>query len=167
MMRSTFLAAALTLAAAAVHAQNIEALEAQLYKARDAAPLAIRSFMMVTRPATRFGDYEARGNADVKRGETMNFYAEPRNLTEPKSAAGLYEPSMEVDIEVRPEKGEPMKQPNFKSMKLPARSRAEDFFVNMSVSLGQAPPGKYTLTFTFRDLNSKKSASVSQEVNLK
>ena len=167
MVRSTFLAVALSLAAAAVHAQNIEALEAQLDKARDAAPMTIKSFTMVTRPATHFGDYEARANADVKRGETILFYAEPRNLVQVKSAAGLYEPAMEIDIEVKPEKGEAMKQPNFKSLKQPARSRAQDFFVNMSVSLGQAPPGKYTLRFTFRDLNSKKSASVSQEVNLK
>ncbi len=129
--------------------------------------MTIKAFMLVARPAKHFGDYEARGNADIKRGETILFYAEPRNLVQVKNAAGIYEPAIEIDIEVKPEKGEAMKQPNFKSMKIPARSRAQDFFVNMSVSLGQAPPGKYNLKFTFRDLNSKKSASVSQDVNLK
>ena len=166
-MRSTFLAAALTLAAASAHAQNIEALEAQLDKARDAAPMAIKAFMVVARPAKHFGDYEARGNADFKRGEKIHFYAEPKNLVQAKSAAGLYEPAMEIDIEVKPEKGETMKQPNFMSMKIPSRSRVQDLFVNMSVSLGQAPAGKYNLKFTFRDLNSKKSATVSQDVNFK
>jgi hypothetical protein len=42
-----------------------------------------------------------------RRGEKILFYAEPKNLVQAKSAAGLYEPAMEIDIEVKPEKGEP------------------------------------------------------------
>jgi hypothetical protein len=123
--------------------------------------------MLVARPARHFGDYEARGNTDFKRGEKILFYAEPKNLVQVKSAAGIYEPSAEIDIEVKPENGEGQKQANFLSLKIPSRSRVNDLFVNMSISLGTAPPGKYTLKFTFRDLNSKKSATVSQDVNLK
>ena len=50
-MRSTLLAAALSFAAIAVQAQSIEALEAQLDKARDTAPMTIKAFMLLSRPA--------------------------------------------------------------------------------------------------------------------
>lgn len=166
-MRATILAATLALAAPAAIAQNAEALEAQLDKARDAAPMVIKPFLAVERPAKHFGDYAARASREYRRGEKIHLYAEPKNLVQTKNATGVYEPALEIDIEVRPEKGEVMKQPNFMSMRIPSRSRIHDLFVNMSVSLGQAPPGKYTLKFTFRDLNSKKAATVDQELLLK
>jgi hypothetical protein len=77
---------------------------------------------------------------------------------------GRYEPAIEVDIEVLPEKGEAIKQPKFMSMRIPSRSRIQDLYLNMDVSLGQAPAGKYTIRFVIRDLNSNKSATVAQDV---
>ncbi len=50
---------------------------------------------------------------------------------------------------------------------IPSRSRVQDLYLNMEVSLGQAPPGKYNIKFTVRDLNSKKSVSATQEVTFK
>lgn len=167
MRNAAVLCAGLALAAPAAIAQNVEALEAQLDKARDSAPMVIRSFMAVAKPARYFGDYEARGNATYSRGEKIHFYAEPKNLVMPKNAAGIYEPALEVDIEVRPEKGEVVRQPKFLSMKIPTRSRIQDLYLNMTISLGEAPPGKYTLKFTVRDLNSKKTSAVEQQVTMK
>lgn len=162
-----FVAAALVLAAPAAAAQDIEALERSLDKARDAAPMVVKPFMAVARPAKYFGDYEARPNTTYNRGEKIHFYAEPKNLVMTKNAQGMYEPALEVDIEVKPQKGEVAKQPKFLSMRIPSRSRIQDLYLNMTVSLGEAPAGKYNLKFTVRDLNSKKSANVEQEVTLK
>lgn len=159
--------AAFAFAASSVGAQDIEALEKQLEKARDAAPMVVKSFMTVTRPAKYFGDYEQRPSNTFNRGEKLHFYAEPKNLTMPKNAKGEYETALEVDIEVKPEKGTPAKQPKFLSMKIPSRSRVQDLYLNMTVSLGEAPAGKYNLRFTVRDVNSKKSADISQDIVLK
>jgi hypothetical protein len=148
-------------------AQDVEGLERQLEKAREAAPMVLKPFLAVVRPAKYFGDYEQRPNTVYSRGEPLHFYAEPKNLTAAKNAAGLYEPALEVDIEVRPEKGQAVKQPRFLSMKIPSRSRIQDLYLNMTVSLGEAPAGKYKLVFTVRDLNSKKSATGEQNVTLK
>lgn len=171
MRLATFLgaaaAAACVLAAPAVHAQDVEALERQLDKAREAAPMVVKPFLAVTRPAKYFGDYEQRPNLTYNRGEKLHFYAEPKNLVMTKNAKGEFEPALEVDIEVRPEKGQPAKQPRFLSMRIPSRSRIQDLYLNMTVSLGEAPAGKYNLKFTVRDLNSKKTAAVEQEVTLK
>lgn len=160
-------AAASALAATTVLAQDIEALERQLDKAREAAPMVVKPFMAVARPAKYFGDYEQRPSLTYGRGEKLHFYAEPKNLVMSKNAQGLYEPALEVDIEVNPEKGQAVKQPRFLSMKIPSKSRIQDLYLNMTVSLGEAPPGKYNLKFTVRDLNSKKSAAVTQDVTLR
>ena len=167
MLRKILCAAAFVLAAPASMAQDVDALEAQLDKARDAAPMTIRNFMLVARPAKYFGDFEPRKGNAYARGEELHFYGEPRNLVMKKNAAGLFEPALEVDIEVAPEKGEPHRQPKFMAVKIPARSRIQDIYLNMAVSLGQTPPGRYKVTFVVRDVNSKKSASVSQAVTFK
>jgi hypothetical protein len=161
------IAAALVLAAPIAAAQDIDALERQLEKARDAAPMVIKPFMAVSRPARHFGDYEARPNAEFKRGEQLLFYGEPKNLVMPRKATGVIEPAFEVDLEVKPEKGDVLKQPNFMSMRLPSKSRIQDIYLNISLSLGEAPPGRYNIKFIVRDLNSKKSASASQDVVIK
>src|SRR5690349_19324283 len=90
---------AIALAASSVGAQDVEALEKQLEKARDAAPMVVKSFMAVARPAKYFGDYEQRPGNTYARGEKLHFYAEPRNLTMPRNAKGEYEAALEVDIE--------------------------------------------------------------------
>ena len=167
MLRKLLCAAVFVLAAPPALAQDVDALEAQLDKAREAAPMTIRNFMLVSRPAKYYGDFEARKGNAYSRGEELHFYAEPRNLVMKKNAAGLFEPALDVDIEVAPEKGEPHKQPKFMSVKIPARSRIQDLYLNMTVSLGQAPPGKYNIKFVVRDVNSKKSASVAQAVTFK
>ena len=159
--------AAIALASVAVGAQDVEALERQLEKAREAAPMQVKAFMPVSRPPKYFGDYEQRPNNTYNRGEKMHFYAEPRNLAMPKNAKGEYEAALEVDIEVKPEKGTVQKVPKFLSMKIPSKSRIQDLYLNMTIDLGQAPAGKYNLKFTVRDLNSKKSADISQDVVLK
>ena len=165
-MRNALFAAALALAAPAALAQDVEALERQLDKARDAAPMTIRNFMLVKRPAKHFGDFEAREGNTVGGSEQFHFYAEPRNLVM-KQAAGVYEAALEVDIEVSAEKGREQKQPRFMSVKIPSRSRIQDLYLNLSVSLGGAPAGKYNIKFVVRDLNSKKSATVQQQLVVK
>lgn len=155
------------IAALPVAAQSIEQLEAELARAREAAPLVVRPFLAVTAPAKHFGGYDARPpQQPFSRGEKMHFYAEPKNLVQAKKT-GTFEPALEIDIEVIPEKGERISQPNFMSMRIPSRSRINDLFVNLSVSLGSAPAGKYTLRFTFRDINSPKRATVEQEVTIR
>ena len=167
MRTSVILASALAFAAPAVLAQDIDALERQLEKAREAAPLVLKPFLLVARPANYFGDYEARPNAAFGRGAKIHFYAEPKNLVMKQDPAGLFEPALEVDIEVKPEKGESMKKDGFMSIRIPSKSRIQDIYLNLDVSLGSAPPGKYNIKFTVRDLNSKKSAIAAQEVTIK
>ena len=148
-------------------AADIDTLERELAKAREAAPMVVTPFMAVTRPAQYFGDYEPRPNTVYSRSEKLLFYGEPKNLLYPKNAKGQLEPAFDVDMEIRGPTGETMKQPKLMSFRLPTRSRAQDIFLNLSLTLNSAPPGKYNVKFVVRDLNSKKSAAVDTDITLK
>ena len=149
------------------HAADIDTLERQLAQAREAAPMVVTPFMAVAKPAQYFGDYEPRKDTVYSRNEELYFYGEPKNLLYPKNAKGQFEPAFDVDVEIRGPTGETMKQPKFVSFRLPTRSRAQDIFLNLSLTLNSAPPGKYNVKFVVRDLNSKKSAAVDTDITLK
>ena len=60
-----------------------------------------------------------------------------------------------------------MKKEKFATFKLDSRSRIQDLYLNLDVSLTNAPPGKYNVKFIIRDKNSKKTAAFSQDVTIK
>jgi hypothetical protein len=144
-----------------------EALEQALDAVRLEAPLALKHFTLVKEPVKYIGVYEPRSDATFRSGEQMFFYAEPKNLVYPRTAKGTYEPAYEVDLEVKGPDGKTMKKPQFANFRLASKARVEDVFVTMTLSLSGAAPGKYDVRFIVRDLNSKKSASVTQAITLK
>lgn len=151
----------------AAAAADIATLEAELEKARLEAPLVVQNFMVVKAPVQYFGGYEPRGNANFSSGEDMFFYGEPRNLVFPKGGNGKYSIAFAVDLEVTDSSGRSMKQDNFEQFKLDSRSRLQDLYLNLRVSLTNAPPGKYKVKFRIRDKNSRKTAEFAQDVTLK
>jgi hypothetical protein len=156
-----------SLCAVAANAADIESLERQLQEARSAAPMVMKPFMAVTKPAGYYGDYEPRADTVYNRSDKLYFYGEPKNLTYPKNAKGAYEPAFDVDVEINGPGGQTMKKPQMLSFRLPTRSYAQDIYINLTLSLSSAAPGKYKVKFVVRDLNSKKSAAVEQDVTLK
>ena len=151
----------------AVMAADIAALERQLEEARNAAPITVEPFVAVKEPAQYYGNYEPRPNMVYRSGEPMHFYAEPKNLVFPKDARGKYKPAFAVDLEVTAADGKSMKKANFVTVKLDTRSRIQDLYLNLEVSLTSAPPGKYNVKFVIRDQNSKKTAEFAKDVTLK
>jgi hypothetical protein len=144
-------------------AQDVESLERSLEKARLEAALVLKPFVLVTRPAKYYGDYEQRADAVFLHGDNVFFYLEVKNLVIPRNAQGLYEPAFEVDLEISSNQDKTVrKTPGLAKFRLPGRSRVQDFYVNLLISLDQAPPATYTVRFTVRDLNSKKTGTVEQ-----
>lgn len=150
------------------HAASIDALEQALEKVRVEAPLSAKPFLLVTRPAQYFGDYAARANTVFRSGEVQNFYMEPKNLTNPRTAAGTYEPAFDVDLQVLTKAGQVVaSQDKFASFRLPTKSPVQDIFLNLDVKLSGVPPGEYHVRFVLRDANSKKTLTVTQPITMK
>ena len=169
-MRKSLWIAAIAVCATGIDAAaaaDIADLERQLEQARKEAPITVTPFLAVTRPAQFFGDYEPRKDTVYSKTEKMFFYAEPKNLVYPKDAQGIYKPAFDVDLEVTGPDGRTIKQPKFASLKLDTRSRVQDLYLNLNVSLTSAPAGVYKVKFVIRDLNSKKTAAFGQDVTIK
>jgi hypothetical protein len=151
----------------AAAAADIAALERELDKARNDAPISIQSFVAVDKPAPYYGGYEPRKDTVYRKGEQMHFYAEPKNLVFPKNAKGIYTPKFDVDLEITGPGGQSIKKPKFVNFTLETRSRIQDLFLNLDVSLTGAPAGKYNVKFVINDGNSKKTAAFAQDVTIK
>jgi hypothetical protein len=165
------ISAQLTRAAAAEKAGNheaaIDALEQALESVRVEAPLVVKPFLVVARPAKFYGDYTPRANAVFTGSEEQQYYLEPKNLIS-RMASGSYEPAFEVDLQVLTADGNPVaSQPRFGSFRLPAKSPVYDIYMNLKVTLEGAPAGNYNVRFIVRDLNSKKTATVTQRITIK
>ena len=169
MRKSLWIAAvavsALGIGAAA--AADIAALERELEKARNDAPMMVQSFVAVDKPAPYYGGYEPRKDTVYRKGEQMHFYAEPKNLVFPKNAKGIYTPKFDVDLEVTGPGGASFKKAKFVNFELETRSRIQDLYLNLDVSLTSAPAGKYNIKFVVNDGNSKKSVAFAQDVTIK
>ena len=150
------------------HAASIGALEQALEKVRAEAPMTVKPFLLVMQPAKFYGDYTPRANAVFRSGEAQQFYLEPKNLVYPLTGAATYEPSFEVDLKVLTSAGQvAVSQERFGSFRLPTKSPVQDIFLNLKVTLSGAPAGEYKIQFVVRDLNSKKTATLSQAITVK
>lgn len=146
----------------------IGALQTALETLRTEAPLALKSFNVVARPARVYGDYDSRKDTIFRRGEAMHFYMEPKNLVYPRTAQGTYEPGFRVDLQVVGPDGKTLaEKQDFGSFQIATKSPVQDIFLNLKLELTGAPAGEYKIRFTVRDANSKKTASVVQPVTLK
>lgn len=150
------------------HAGTIKALEQALEMVRVEAPLTVKPFVLVTRSAKFYGDFALRADATFSGGEAQQFYMEPKNLVYVLTAAGTYEPAFDVDLQILTAAGKVVvSQERFGSFRMPTKSAVQDIYLNLKVTLSGAPPGGYSVRFVVRDLNSKKTATVTQPITLK
>ena len=145
------------------HAKVVAALEDALTEARREAPLTASPFVLITEKAAFFGAYTPRRDAVFGGSDEMRFYLEPKNLVYPRRADGTYAPAFTVDYEILDATGAVVSRGDkFGDFGFTSKSRLQDIYVNLALSLTGAPPGKYTVRFTLRDKNSPKTAILTQ-----
>jgi hypothetical protein len=145
----------------------IDALETALGQLRREAPLRLDPFVLVVRPAKGYGAYEPRTGTIFRRGETMYFYVEPKNVVIPTSGRGNKGVGFDVDAEILSENDEVLaKQQRIASPNFGSNPKGHDLFVNLNFH-ANGPRGTYKVRFIFHDRNSEKTASVTQPFTLK
>ena len=150
------------------HAKTVAALELALSEARKAAPLTAQPFLLVTGKAPSYGAYTPRPTDVFSGDEDMYFYFEPKNLVYPKDPQGLFAPGLTVDLELLEANGQVVaRKDRMGDFSFASKSRLQDIFANLTVSVAGAPPGRYIVRFTVRDKNSPKTAILTQAVTRK
>ena len=146
----------------------IEALQTALEMVRKDAPLMAKPFLLVAEPAKFYGDYTPRQDTVFQPGEQLHFYQEPKNLTYPRTANGLYEPAFSIELRILSANDQVLaEQERFGFFHFASKSPLQDIFVNLKVTLTGAPAGDYKIRFMVHDANSKKIAALVQPIKLK
>ena len=102
------------------------------------------------------------------RSEPLQFYMEPKNLVYVRKSDGTLEATFKADVRILGADGTLLfEQADIGSWQFVSRSRAQDVYMNLELTLTGAPAGDYTVEFTVRDGNSSKTGRASQKITLK
>ena len=127
-------------------------------------PFSIGKATFVTEPPLGYGIYTPRASAEFKASEPLISYVEPLGLTwKAADEAGKQQTKFTVDFDILDATGDVLAgQKAFGSFSFTGLFRNQELFTHLKLDLSSAPPGKYTLRYTFNDTNSGKSAVVDQ-----
>lgn len=150
---------ALTGHALAQTAQDIERKEAELLAVWEKAPLTIRKAVFVTEKAPIYGAYSPRPNS-FKRGETLLIYMEPVGYGwQPQGDNVVL--GITLDVVLKSKDGKSLGgQEKFLNYQQASRHKLRELMLNVTLTLGQTPPGEYIAEFIAKDLTGK-SATVA------
>ena len=145
---------ALATSAFAQTVQDVERKDAELVAAWEKTPLTIRKAVFVTEKAPIYGAYSARPNS-FKRGETLIIYMEPVGYTwQPQGEEVLL--GISLDVVLKSKDGKILGgQEKFLNYQQASRHKLRELMLNVTLTLGQTPPGEYVAEFVARDLGGK------------
>lgn len=127
-------------------------------------PFSISKAVYVSEPPLGYGIYTPRASSEFKANEPLISYVEPLGLTwKAADEAGKQQTKFTVDFDILDEAGDVLAgQKAFGSFSFTGLFRNQELFTHLTLDVSSAPPGKYTLRYTFNDTNSGKSAVVDQ-----
>lgn len=127
-------------------------------------PFSIAKAVYVSEPPLGYGIYTPRASSEFKANEPLISYIEPLGLTwKAADEAGKQQTKFTVDFDILDEAGDVLAgQKAFGSFSFTGLFRNQELFTHLTLDVSSAPPGNYTLRYTFNDTNSGKSAVVDQ-----
>jgi len=148
--------------AAAESLAAIEAAEATVAAAWQAAPVGVRKATFVAAPPTGFGLYEPREDAVFAPGEPLVVYAEPVGYGYAALPDGRWRFGFDVDLLIKTADGAIIGgQEGFERLALDSRRRNREFMLTLTLDLDGAPAGDYVLVYTLNDITGGKAGLLS------
>ncbi|HEY8565711.1 MAG TPA: hypothetical protein VIL65_09440 [Beijerinckiaceae bacterium] len=149
--------------AAAQTLQEVEARQQAVVEAWEKTPLTARRAVFVTAPATIYGAFQERPSNTFKSGEPLYSYVEPVGYAWKSLGNGEYAFGLTVDFTIKRPNGQVLGgQEKFLNYAQTSRYRNQEVMVNLTLTISGAPPGDYIVTYTMRDANSAKTATIEQ-----
>lgn len=150
---------ALTTPVLAQSVQDVERKEAELVAAWEKTPLSVRKAVFVTEKAPIYGAYSTRPNS-FKRGETLLIYMEPIGYAWQQQGENVLL-GITLDVVLKSKDGKILGgQEKFLNYQQTSRHKLRELMLNVTLTLGQTPPGEYVAEFVVKDL-AGKSANVA------
>jgi hypothetical protein len=131
------------------------------------SPLGFHRALLVADAAKSYGAFTEREN-DVFDGKTpLRFYAEPTGFGWTKTA-DIYSIDLTIDFSLKAASGQDLgSQKDFQTFKIEGRDRVREMFMNLTLTLNDAPDGAYIATFTVNDKATGKSGSFDVPFEIK
>jgi hypothetical protein len=127
-------------------------------------PMTIKKAALVTAGAPAYGLYEDRPDNIFKSGDKVFIYAEPVGYRFAQANKG-YNFRIACDLAILSKEGKVLGgQSDFGKWTMRCGEPMFEFYINMTITLTEFPPGEYTLVMTFRDLNGEGQTSVKQPI---
>jgi hypothetical protein len=158
-------AAALSLMVDGLSAQTLDAIdeaEAAVIAAWEETPLMFRTAIIADTRPQGFGLYHERAHNEFAPGEPVIVYAEPIGYAWHENPDGTYTFGFDVDLLLKSGDGVVLAQQNdFEHLELTSRGRNREFMLVLTLTVEDAPPGRYVVEYTARDIASDKAGTIS------
>jgi hypothetical protein len=146
---------------------DLDKCEAAVLAAWQQAPLTVRIAVFVAEEPKAFGIYNPRPSARFRPGEKIILYLEPVGYGWKDVGDGQFEFGFRVDLLLKTAAGETVgSQYNFGTFALKSRHRNREFMAHLTLTLTDAPPGDYVVSYKLHDLETDKTATVDEPFTL-
>lgn len=149
------------------HLEAVETLRRAINVLTAKGPLALRRVQFISEPPRAFGIYQPRADNVFRAGEPLIVYAEPVGMGW-KAEGGVNRAQMATDFVIRTADGKILGgQKEFGKFEFNSLERNHEVMTHLTIKLSGAPPGRYVLAATFRDLINGKSAMLELPFEIK
>ncbi len=127
-------------------------------------PLTIKEAVLVSEKAPGYGMAEPRPDNVYKSGDPVLIYVEPAGYRFAQAGDGLNF-RIACDLTLLSKEGKVLGgQRDFGQWTMNCGEPMFEFFMNLTITLDNIPPGEYGLEVTFRDLNGNGQTGIHQAV---
>lgn len=138
----------------------------------DRLGLRVKNVALVQQKATGYGlSIPRANNVFVKQGKDLApiyIYMELLGYRTSPLAGGKYKFGVSVDLDILSPQGKVLlSKQGFARQEMVSRRRNREFFLNLTITLGNAPTGKFILRPTVHDLGGAGQASMDIPIEIK
>lgn len=161
------LATCLSQAAYAGPMEDLAAAQQKLFDAWQDVPLTQRNVLFLTAPSTGYGLYNERTSNVFKSTDKIFTYVEPIGYGWKNLPNGMFEMNFVTDLAMKAENGDVvLEKKAFATNVLQSHAANMEFTMDFTLTLTDAPVGKYTLEFTIHDMSSKQDSTFDQTIEI-
>lgn len=161
------LAASFSQAACAGPKEEFTEAQEKLFDAWQNLPLTERTVLFLTAPSTGYGLYTERTSNVFKPTEKIFTYVEPIGYGWKHLPNNMFEMSFVTDLTLKAENGDTiLERKAFLNSTLQSHSANMEFTMDYTLSLTDAPVGKYTIEYTIHDMSSKQDSTFDQKIEI-
>jgi len=159
------LAVSLSQAAFAGPMDDLTDAQQKVFDAWQNVLLTQRKVLLLATPSTGYGMYSERTSNVFKSGDKIFTYVEPLGYGWKNLSGGMFEMNFVTDLVMKAENGDVVvDQKAFATNVLQSHEANMEFSMDFTLTLTEAPVGKYKIEYTIHDISSRQDSTFDQDI---